>query len=165
MRIENQHLDRTAAYGVALGTLERGEAPSADALDSGETREGWVSECPVGAEDLADFEEILFKQLSELLDHAGGTITGLVELDPNHADPVDFATFESQRSFLLRIRDRESKLIRKIHQALRRIREGTFGICENCGEDIGIARLRARPVTTLCIQCKREMEAAERRIR
>jgi len=66
------------------------------------------------------------------------------------------------RSFTLRIRDRESKLINKIKAALDRIEEGEFGECEMCGEDIGLARLRARPVTTYCIRCKTKLESQEK---
>jgi DnaK suppressor protein len=64
---------------------------------------------------------------------------------------------------LLRIRERERRLITKITEALERIEEGTFGICERCGEDISDKRLEARPVTTLCINCKQEQEDLEKR--
>ena len=63
---------------------------------------------------------------------------------------------------MLRIRDREHKLIYKIKQALDRIEEGTFGVCDSCGEDISIKRLKARPVTTQCIDCKTKEEAQEK---
>jgi DnaK suppressor protein len=69
---------------------------------------------------------------------------------------------ESDRNFLLRIRDRERKLISKIQDALARIDDGTYGICEVCGEDISSERLKARPVTTLCINCKKRQEAQEK---
>ncbi len=114
-------------------------------------------------EDLAAFEKILVEQLAELLGQAGNTMSGLLNTEDSLADPIDIASFESQRSTLLRIRDRESKLIRKIHGALNRIKEGTFGTCEICGEEIGLSRLKARPVTTLCIQCKTWMEAQEKK--
>ena len=68
---------------------------------------------------------------------------------------------EADRRFRLRMQDRESKLIRKIEQSLSRIDEGIFGICEACGEDIAIKRLKAKPVTTYCIACKNKMEAIE----
>jgi DnaK suppressor protein len=63
---------------------------------------------------------------------------------------------------MLRIRDRENKLIKKIKKALDRIENGTFGICEKCGEDISVKRLKARPVTTHCIDCKTKEEAFEK---
>jgi DnaK suppressor protein len=75
---------------------------------------------------------------------------------------VDQACFDSTAGLDFRIRDRESKLARKISEALERLEQGTFGICEECGEEIPLRRLRARPVTTLCIECKEDQEAVER---
>jgi len=80
----------------------------------------------------------------------------------NYPDPTDRATMESDRNFELRIRDRERKLIGKIKDALERIEDGSFGICEECGEDISEQRLKARPVTTYCIDCKTNQEKDER---
>jgi DnaK suppressor protein len=80
----------------------------------------------------------------------------------NFPDPTDRASLESDRNFMLRIRDREAKLIKKIKKALARIDNGSFGICETCGEEISIERLRARPVTTQCIECKTKEEALEK---
>lgn len=77
-------------------------------------------------------------------------------------DIIDRAAHEGQRSFALRIRDRERLLSKKIKDALRRIEEGTNGICDECGEDIPIARLKARPVTNYCLNCKSRMETHER---
>ena len=74
---------------------------------------------------------------------------------------IDQATHEADRTLRLRMRDRENKLIRKIYQSLARFEDGTFGVCEVCGEDISIKRLKARPVTTYCIACKNKMEALE----
>ena len=83
----------------------------------------------------------------------------------NFPDPTDRASLESNRNFTLRIRDRERKLIVKIKEALTRIDDGTYGNCEECGEKIGRERLEARPVTTLCIDCKSLQEAQERKLR
>ena len=77
-------------------------------------------------------------------------------------DPTDRAALESDRNFLLRIRDRERKLVVKIQEALKRIDEGTFGICQECGEEISESRLKARPVATLCVECKRKQEVQEK---
>jgi len=82
--------------------------------------------------------------------------------DDTFPDPNDRATLESDRNFVLRIRDRERKLIAKIEQALERVENGTFGICDECGDDISEGRLKARPVTTLCIKCKEEQEQQEK---
>jgi DnaK suppressor protein len=81
------------------------------------------------------------------------------EVEP---DLTDQATIDYDRNFDMRIRDRERRLIFKIREALARIEEGTFGVCEACGEEISEKRLEARPVTTLCIDCKTEAEQRER---
>ncbi len=108
------------------------------------------------------FRQRLQAQLDELLGEAEKTVSGMTDAKDNFPDPTDRASVEWDRNFMLRIRDRERKLIMKIRQAIERIDEGTFGVCEGCGEDIGSARLEARPVTTLCIQCKAKQEAKEK---
>ena len=97
-----------------------------------------------------------------LLEEAGRTVSEMTSETTNFPDPADRATQESDRTFELRIRDRERRLINKIQEALARIDSGNFGICEVCEEDISEARLKARPVTTLCIDCKMEQEKKER---
>jgi|WetSurSiteA1Bulk_404760.scaffolds.fasta_scaffold02045_5 DnaK suppressor protein len=77
-------------------------------------------------------------------------------------DLGDQASAEIDRNFMLRIKGRERKLIKKIEEAIERIDEGTFGICEKCGEDIDLRRLDARPVTTMCIECKTLQEEEEK---
>ena len=110
-------------------------------------------------------ELLLKKQLEKLISEARDMITGMTDVKESPPDPTDLATVESDRDFLLRIRDRERKLIIKIREALKRIEDGTFGKCEICGEDISEDRLLARPVATQCIECKTEMEVEERRMR
>lgn len=112
--------------------------------------------------DVEMFEELLHNRLQELLSHADETVSGMTEQKENFPDPTDRAALESDRNFMLRIRDREHKLIKKVKKALDRIENGTFGICEKCGEDISIKRLKARPVTTQCIDCKTKEEAFEK---
>ncbi|MBN1956774.1 MAG: RNA polymerase-binding protein DksA [Desulfuromonadales bacterium] len=111
---------------------------------------------------LAEFKDLLNQQLESLLQEAGKTVSEMTEEKTNFPDPTDRASLESDRNFELRIRDRERKLINKIREALARIDDGTFGLCESCEEPIGVERLRARPVTTLCIECKTEQERQER---
>ena len=111
---------------------------------------------------LEEFRSLLQAQMDELLDDAGKTVSDMTEEKTNFPDPTDRASLESDRNFELRIRDRERKLINKIRQALERIDDGTFGQCESCEEEIGPERLRARPVTTLCIDCKTEQERQEK---
>ncbi len=108
------------------------------------------------------FRKLLQDKLNALLDEADKTLEEMTVSDSKVADPADRATLESDRSFELRIRDRERKLIKKIKTALERIDDGTYGICEECGEDIGVKRLEARPVTTMCIECKSKQEQEER---
>jgi RNA polymerase-binding transcription factor len=108
------------------------------------------------------FKKLLNKRLDDLLVEANKTVTGMTDQGENFPDPTDRATLESERNFTLRIRDRERRLIAKIKNALDRLDKGTFGICEECGEDISDKRLKARPVTTLCINCKKKQENQEK---
>ena len=112
--------------------------------------------------DLEFFENLLNDRLQELLSHADSTVSGMTKPKENFADPTDRASHEAERNFELRIRDREHKLIKKIKKALVRIENQTFGICEVCEEDISIERLKARPVTTQCIDCKKREENMEK---
>jgi RNA polymerase-binding transcription factor len=112
-------------------------------------------------ERLAYFRELLTERLKVLLNEAEKTVTGMTNDKNTFPDPTDRANLETDRNFELRIRDRERKLILKIQEALARIEQGTFGICEECGEEISEERLKARPVTTLCIECKTKAEAEE----
>lgn len=108
------------------------------------------------------FRQILTKKLDGLLDEANKTVVGMTDQGETFPDPTDRASMESERNFTLRIRDRERRLIGKIREALERLETGTFGICEECGEDISAQRLKARPVTTLCIECKKRQEVEEK---
>jgi DnaK suppressor protein len=112
--------------------------------------------------DLSYFKEVLIRQLDQLLDNANHSVINMMDLGSQAPDPLDRATIESGRNYELRIRDRESRLIRKIKNSLEDIANGSYGICELCGGDISIARLKARPVARHCITCKRKMEAYEK---
>lgn len=111
---------------------------------------------------LEEFRQLLQEQMDQLLREADKTVLEMTDEKTNFPDPTDRASLESDRNFELRIRDRERKLISKIREALDRIENGEFGECEDCGEPIGEARLKARPVTTLCIECKTEQERQEK---
>jgi len=113
-------------------------------------------------ERLEYFRELLNERMKNLLEEAEKTVTGMTNERDTFPDPTDRANLETDRNFLLRIRDRERKLIGKIKEALARIDDGTFGICEECGDDISEERLKARPVTTLCIECKTKAEEEEK---
>jgi len=113
--------------------------------------------------NLTQFEKQLRTWRNELEQGLNQTIHSLQkEQAGTFPDPTDQASVETDRNFDLRIHDRERKLIKKIDQALNRIKGGDFGICENCGANIGTNRLQARPVTTLCIDCKKAQEHEER---
>jgi len=112
---------------------------------------------------ISDIKKKLEDQRAELLAEAGETIVdGLKPDKENYADLGDQASAESDRNLLLRLRGREQRLLKKIDEALKRIEDGTFGICETCGEKIAVKRLQARPVTTLCIDCKTVQEEEEK---
>jgi len=112
-------------------------------------------------QDIEHFKKILTNQLEELLIHADATVSGMATPRENLPDPADRATADTDRSFMLRIRDRERQLAEKISKSILRIENGTFGICEKCEEEISFKRLEARPVTTQCIACKTKEETYE----
>jgi len=113
-------------------------------------------------EQLEQFRSQLLDKRDEILAEAGKTLSDMTDQTTNIPDPNDRATVESGRSFELRIRDRERKLLSKIEEAIGRLDEGEYGVCEGCGEEIGIKRLEARPVTTYCIDCKTLQETKEK---
>ena len=113
-------------------------------------------------EDIEYFKDLLSKQLDELLVRAEKTVAELIRNGDLSADIIDQASSDIGRNYTLRICDRESRLISKIKTALTKIEDGTFGICDSCDEEIGVERLKARPVTAYCIRCKTKMEALEK---
>ncbi len=102
------------------------------------------------------FQEIRKKLLEQKKSLLIGALETLNELPGPTVFPDlgDQATAEIDRNFMLRLRGRERKLLKKIDEAIERIDQNIFGICERCGEPINIRRLEARPVTTMCIDCK-----------
>jgi DnaK suppressor protein len=108
------------------------------------------------------YKLMLTQKINELLSEAGKTVSEMTNGKETYPDPNDRASLESDRNFELRIRDRERKLIMKMQEAIKRIDDGTFGICEVCGGPISEKRLMARPVTTLCIDCKTKQEKQEK---
>ncbi len=115
------------------------------------------------AEKLEQFRQLLLDEMKTLLSEADKTVQEMADDASHFPDPTDRATQESDRTFELRIRDRERKLLGKIKEALGRIEDGSYGICVDCGAEISEARLKARPVTTQCIDCKIEEEQKEKR--
>jgi DnaK suppressor protein len=113
-------------------------------------------------EKIEFFRQMLTRQINELLGEAGRTVTDMQGSNENHPDPSDRASLESDRNFELRIRGRERKLILKMQEAVQRLDDGVFGICDVCVGPISEKRLIARPVTTLCIACKTKQEKMEK---
>ncbi|WP_322787305.1 RNA polymerase-binding protein DksA [Desulfobacula phenolica] len=107
------------------------------------------------------FKTVLTLRLDELINHAGHTMSELVSQSIQEIGYIDRACVDTDQTLKLRIRSRESQLIKKIRAALDRVENNSYGICESCGEDISIKRLEARPVTTKCIHCKEEEEKQE----
>ncbi len=103
----------------------------------------------------------LIEQKTKLVAEAEAT-RGELPDEENHPDPGDQASAESDRNFMLRLRNREYKLIRKIDETIAIIDNGEYGICEDCGEEIDARRLEARPVATFCIECKTRQEENEK---
>ncbi|RMG17368.1 MAG: RNA polymerase-binding protein DksA [Deltaproteobacteria bacterium] len=113
--------------------------------------------------DLERFRKILEESRRKLIAQARKSLAEDTVLDTDDLpDEIDLASSEYAQSMVLRLRDREKFLLRKIEKALDRIDAGEFGICESCGEEISLRRLEARPVTTLCIRCKEEQERVEK---
>ncbi len=108
------------------------------------------------------FRNMLNQKINDLLGEAGKTVSEMISVKENFPDPNDRASLESDRNFELRIRDRERKLILKMREAIQRIDDGTFGVCESCSGPISEKRLMARPVTTFCIECKTKEEKLEK---
>ncbi len=117
----------------------------------------------VNKKDLARFKKKLLESRRQLLKSARKTLAEETILDTDDLpDEIDLASSEYAQSMVFRLRDREKHLLGKIEQAIDRIDDGSFGICESCGESITLKRLEARPVTTLCIRCKEEQEKVEK---
>ena len=110
------------------------------------------------------FKQILKAWRHELMEEVDRTVTHMKDEAANFPDPADRATQEEEFSLELRTRDRERKLIKKIDKTLLRVEEDDYGFCDQCGVDIGIRRLEARPTANLCVDCKTLDEIKERQI-
>ena len=111
------------------------------------------------------FRRKLISWRDEILRGSNETLRQLKEEESRVADMSDWASFETERNFQLRARDRERKLLSKIDEELRRIEEGTYGFCEETQEPIGLRRLEARPIATLSIEAQERHERREKTYR
>ncbi len=116
---------------------------------------------PAGKSSYGKIRGDLERQRVALLEEAAATLTNRSDLEA-YPDLSDQATAEVDQSFVIRLKEREQKLLKKIDEALERIAANTYGRCERCSEKIPYERLKARPVTTLCIQCKTLQEEEEK---
>lgn len=113
--------------------------------------------------ELKKFQELLEDKRKVVLERARQMLSDGMVLDPNDLpDEMDLASSEYIQSFEFRLRGREKSLLSKLDLALKKIDDGSFGICEICEEPIGKKRLEARPETPLCIKCKEDQEREER---
>ena len=109
------------------------------------------------------FKQLLLERKQSIIDatdQARDTAMAVEQADL--PDEVDLASSETGQTLSMRLRDRELVLLRKIDKTLKKIDDGEFGVCERCGEEIGMKRLEARPVAELCIRCKEELEKMEK---
>jgi len=113
--------------------------------------------------ELKKFQELLEEKRKVVLERARQMLSEGMVLDANDLpDEMDLAASEYIQSFEFRLRGREKSLLSKLDLALKKIEDGSFGICEICEEPIGKKRLEARPETSLCIKCKEDQEREER---
>ena len=112
---------------------------------------------------LKKFKTLLTEKRDEIIKKAKQTLEEDMALDANDLpDEMDLASSEYLQSFTFRLRGREKVFLDKIEKALAKIEDGSFGTCEECGEEISVKRLEARPETTLCIRCKEDQERIEK---
>jgi DnaK suppressor protein len=113
--------------------------------------------------DIERFKRILQERKGAIMDTAEASREGAMVVEQaDLPDEVDLASSETGQTLNLRLRDRELVLLKKIDKTLKKIDDGEFGVCERCGEEIGLKRLEARPVAELCIRCKEELEKVEK---
>ena len=113
--------------------------------------------------ELKRFRKILEAKRSALVANAQNMTSESMMLDTNDLpDEMDLASSENLQSFQFRLRGREKTFLEKIDRALQKIDGGDFGVCEDCGDEISVKRLEARPETTLCIRCKEDQERQEK---
>lgn len=115
------------------------------------------------AQNLENLKEELLSRKASLEAELIKSTEDLIEDEPMFPDAVDQAAADSGRDVAVRIKNRERDILVELKEAIRRIEDGVFGICEECDEPISEARMRANPSTTLCINCKAELESHQQR--
>lgn len=110
---------------------------------------------------LARFKALFEEQKMKLVNSFGTASENFTVKKDDMLDEVDLTSSELESSMQMRLKNREALFLKKINEALRRINEGTFGECEDCGDEIELRRLEARPTATFCVNCKEEQERLE----
>jgi DnaK suppressor protein len=153
---------RRPVLSYSLGRSPEGNGGSQGPPSFGATSLFW-SEIAVKKTELKRFKTLLVEKRDEIVKKAKQTLEEDMTLDANDLpDEMDLASSEYLQSFTFRLRGREKVFLDKIEKALRKIEDGSFGTCEECGEEISVKRLEARPETTLCIRCKEDQERLEK---
>jgi DnaK suppressor protein len=109
-------------------------------------------------ERLESFKRELEKRREGIVRGLHATNAEMINDDPFHADTVDQASMDADKTLALQIKNRDAIILTQIEEALRRADMGGFGECESCGEDISLARMKANPSSTLCVDCQAELE-------
>jgi len=112
----------------------------------------------MGHLDVDRFRQVLRDMLETLIGQSRDTLDVMSREVATFADVTDRATAESDRHLTIIMRERDRQLIDEVNEALARVKDGEYGICQECGEEIGLARLRAQPTATLCVHCKSLLE-------
>lgn len=116
----------------------------------------------MGRTDLSFFRSFLEKSLKDLLSKSEELTASISQANAPCPDIADQAAQEADLDLLLAVRARNRARAAEIRAALTRLDHGAYGVCEECGEDIGLARLKANPAATLCVSCKHQIELALR---
>lgn len=152
---------KTAATSVAPKAAPSRTVPAKPAAVSANTAKP-KKKLTEREERLHNIKLHLMRQRTALLSGAEQALNEQLPGQTIFPDLGDQATAETDRNFMLRLRGREQRLLNKINEAIERIDSGTFGICDDCGNEIDIKRLEVRPVTTMCIECKTLQEEEEK---
>lgn len=118
----------------------------------------------MNAAQRAHFRSVLEHWKKNLFEEANSTLETMRKTKEGLADEIDLAAYEENFRLVLRARDRELKLIKKIDMSIEALKEGDYGYCDDCGMDIGVARLEARPTATKCVECKTIAELKEKQL-
>lgn len=137
---------------------------SSDSYTNFKPYEASKNEEYMNPQQLEHFQNILLEWKRELMEKVDETVHHMQDDSGNIPDPNDRASQESDFTMELRTRDRERKLIKKIESSIKHLDDDEYGYCDNCGEEIGIRRLEARPTADLCIDCKTLDEIREKHI-